>query len=269
MSKKADKKDKPKKEKKPFNKKLFLKRLLIRVPIFLIVVYFLLVMSLKMIVRYPESLRAGLEDYVSQASNTRASINTLEHITFHPHVDIRMRDITFHSGQNAADIKMEVEYAEIASPFWSVMTPVKRLKNLKVENAEIAAGYIFSYKMFIEELGIINKEGPDQYGSFMRATGKYADKDMVLEAGLVQDKKFYYLSENVPFSISIGDVKANGQLVRKFSGQWLENVVVQRGDKVSEPRKYDLFVEGQYSKDNPVQCIIDHIDDMDKCNKYF
>ena len=257
------------KEKRPFNWAGFLKKFAIRFPIFIIILGALLIVSLKLVVRHPESLRVGLEDYFSKATNSRASINAIDKIIFYPKMDIRLSDLSLHANSNAAKIYLEIETLEVSSPFWSLITPIKRFDHLLMTGASFEEGFVFNYPMFIERLEIIDKNGPDQHGSFLYATGTYADKEMILEVGIEKIKERYKLPNQMPFSLVIGDVSLNAMFVRNFSEQYFKNAVLKISDKQSEARDYDFFTDGEYQKDNPFNCMLDHIKKIDECNIYF
>ena len=263
------KEKKPKKERKPFDKQKLLKRLFIRLPIFIIVISLVVIFALRSIVRYEEPLRAGLEDYVSQISGTRASINSLDKIMFFPRVEIVFSDLTLHAGDNAADIKGSADKVEMASPFWTIVTPVKRFDDFTVRNAVFAKDYITPYEIKIDTLDVVTKEGPDQYGSFVEVVGDYGGHDMRLEIGIAQKGKHYYLPKMMPFVLTVGDVSVNANLVRGFTRQYFENMVLTIKDERSGVANYELFIDKEYNKETPFQCILDNIDQIENCRIYF
>jgi len=224
-------------EKKSFSWARFLKKCAIRIPVFFIILGVLLIISMKMVVRHPESLRVGLEDYFSKATNTRASINVIDKIVFYPQMDIRISDLSLHANSNAAKVYLKADHLEVSSPFWSLITPVKRLDHLLMTGLSFEEGFVVDHPMYIERLEIVEKDGPDQHGAFIEGVGTYDGQEMTLDVAIEKVKGRYKLPNEMPFSLVIGDVSVSATFVRNFAEQYLNNTVLKISDKQSDAKE--------------------------------
>ncbi len=179
------------------------KFLFIKFPIFLGIIALMMIVSLKMVERFPDPLREGFQQYLSQAYNTNATIGQLEKIAFFPKIDVRASDITMHNNANAALIDMEIKSIAIQSPFWSMIFNTGHLNRLMVEGLKANAGFILPHAIEINKLDIIDKEGPDQYGSFVVAEGSYNNQEMNFEAEIKKIKSGYKILGKILLILAI------------------------------------------------------------------
>jgi hypothetical protein len=183
------------------------KFLAIKLPIVFAVMAIMMIVSLKLVERYPDPLREGFQQYLSAAYNTNATIGKLEKITFFPTINVHATNVTMHNKSNAAKIDMEVKSTIISAPFWSMLLHAGRIKTLQVKGLQATAGSLLPYDLEIYDLNIIDKEGPEQYGSFIVAEGSYHGQKMTFEAEIQKLKSNYKISRDTPFSLKIGDVE--------------------------------------------------------------
>ncbi len=254
-------------EEKKHRRRKLMKWFFFRIPIILMIFGGILIASLKLVERYPDPLRQGFEEYLSKATNRNALIGTLEEIKFFPNFVIDARNITIHNRQNAAVIDLEIEKINMKSPFSSMFLNSRKINNLVLENLHANAGMFGPKEMKISSASIVDKKGPDQYGSFLFAEGEHGGKTAYFEAELKVGTYSYSVPSNVPFSLQIGEYALNATLNKNFTNVTLDNVVFSKGDQSSEAKKYIFVEDKKYQQDNPLVCLWVE-ENLKNCDKY-
>ncbi len=253
-------------EKRVCRRKL-MKLIFFRIPVILMIISAILIAALKLVERYPNPLRQGFEEYLSKATNRNATIGTLEEIKFFPNFVIDARDVTIHNLHNAAVIDLEIEKININSPFSSMFFNSKKINSFFLENLHANAGMIGPKEIFVSSSEIINKNGPDQYGSFLVVNGTYGGKKVYFEAELEAGKYNYSVPSKVPFSLQIGQYQVNATLNKNFTSVRLENTVFSKSATKSKAKEYNLVQKSKYQLDNPLSCVWTE-EKLDSCDKY-
>lgn len=252
--------------KKAIFKKL-IKWLLIRLPLVFVLAFLLMVASLKLVERYPEPLREGFEEYMSNASGTNATIGHVERISFFPNVDISIKEVTMHDKDNAAIVKMEIKSAEFSSPFWSMFGGSNRINTLSINDLKAVAGQITPLDITLDSVKIEDKQGPEQYGSFLIMSGEYAGQKLYVEAELEKVNSGYKIPKEVAFSIQLGQSALNASLLKGFSALIMKSSVFDKSGKQSPAQDYILVKSGEYNKSNPLSCLF-YNGDAKECDVY-
>ncbi len=253
-------------DKKLSRKRKFLKFLLITLPIILLVLGLIFYMTLKMVERYPVPLREGLEQYLSGSFGVSASIGTLDKFAFVPNIDIDVSDVTLHRNNNAAKIDLKAERVKISIPFWAAFFGKSKFKSLDIKNVVSGKGILLPRAFNFKSITIIDKDGPEQYGSFLVATGEYAGQDFNLEAKLQKQGDSYAITSTVPFVMTIAGAKLTGIINRNLRNMTMANTIVEVGNKKENLGDYILSKSNEYTKDNPLYCLIVEADG-EKCLK--
>lgn len=254
-------------EEKRMRRRKLVKLIFFRIPIILMIISGVLIAALKLVERYPDPLRQGFEQYLSEASNRNATIGKMEKIKFFPNFIIDARNVTIHNGKNAAIIDLEIKKINISAPFSSIFFNSKKINSFSLENLHANGGMMGAKEVFVSSSEIINKEGPDQYGSFLLASGTYGEKKAYFEAELEVEKYNYYIPSKIPFSLQIGEYQVDATLSRNFTNVTLENTVFSKGDIKSEAKEYVFSKDDGYQLDNPLGCIWTE-ENLESCNKY-
>lgn len=254
-------------DKKKTRFKKLMKWVFIRFPIILIIFSLVMIAALKLVERHPDPLRDGFEEYLSKSSGTNATIGELVEIKFFPNVVIDLRELTMHNTNNAAIIDVRVDHAKISAPFWSMLFGGSRLNILQIENLEAAAGLLSPLEIKLDNVMIEDRNGPEQYGSFITGHGKYNGKKMLVEAEIEPKGKGYRIPKTVAFSLKIGQSSLNAALDKRLTKVVLSNAVYTRAGKTSEAQEYILVQSNEYNKDNPLSCMFDN-GDADICESY-
>jgi hypothetical protein len=244
------------KEKRPRWQRL-LRFLLIKLPLLIFIIGLVMVLALKMVERYPNPLREGFEEYLSESSGTNVSLGKMEEFAFIPDLHLKASGVTYHARGNAANVLLSVEEAELSAPFVSVFFSLNQLNTVSVSNLEAKEGFLLPKALTIETMDIVQKDGPEQYGSFLTARGTYSGQDMFLEAELQNEDEHYTVPQLVPFSLTIGDATLGAGFYKGRNTLELKNAVYRTGDFESEAGDYVLVKSGEYIKKNPLQCMLE------------
>lgn len=244
-----------------------LKWMLVRLPFLVVIAIAMMIATLKLVERYPQELRVGFEQFLSDSSGTNASIGKLSHVKFIPNFDLSAQDITMHDRNNAANISMEAKNIEMSAPIWSMFFGGSRINKLHVESLIADEGLMSPKSVQFDTVDIIDKNGPEQYGSFLIANGLYDGQKLSVEIEIKKLKNGYKVPKSFPFSVRIGSSKLNASLLKGFSKVWLKTVVFSKSGKVSAPRDYILVEAGEYNKNNPLSCLLYYADEKE-CDIY-
>lgn len=238
-----------------------------RIPIALMIIGAILIGALKIVEGYPDPLRQGFEQYLSEATGRNATIGTLEEIKFFPNFILHAKNITVHNLSNAAVIDLEIEDIKINSPFSSVFFGSKKINDFSLTNLTANKDMFGPHEVEIKNAEISVKEGPEQFGSFLVANGLYGERSAVFEAELDVGEYNYRIPATIKFSIKVADYEVSASLKRKLTSVALENTVLSVGDKQSPARSYVLSKGKTYNKDNPLTCIFVQ-ENLQDCDKY-
>ncbi len=244
-----------------------LKFFLFKLPIFFMIIGAILIGALKLVERYPDPLRQGFEEYLSKSTNTNATIGQLKAIKFFPVVTVHAEDITFHNGANAALIDLEIGDIKFEAPFGSMFFGAGKFNNFEVQNFVSEKNFLSDNRIEITSGEVINEKGPDQFGSFIKLTGKINERaaDMVIE---IEPLTYNYrLGKTVPFSFTVGEYAVSATLQRNFKNVEFENLVFSKGEIQAKAKNYFLNQKNDYQKNNPVHCLLMG-DDINKCDVY-
>jgi len=252
---------------KPSRRKKFLKFVLIKFPIILLVLGVVFYATLKLVERYPVPLREGLEEYATSAFGANASIGKLNKFTFVPNVDIDIEDVTLHRINNAAQIDLEIDAMRISLPFWSAFFGLNKFKKFEIENVISDAGVVLPKSFAFDRIYISDKEGPEQFGSFVIASGAYDQKDFNLDLKIQKVGGNYKVPSEIPFVLSVGDMVLNGTIERNLRNVTLINGVFDIAGEKADLDDYVLVKSNEYTKNNPLSCILTYADQTE-CKKY-
>lgn len=240
---------------------------LVRLPIAFIILGVIFALTLKMVERYPDALKEGFEEFLSQATQTSATITMVNEVKFFPMVELDLANITFHELDNAAVINLSVRRAALKLPFWSSIIGARRLDYFNVENLHAKPEAILPHDLIVKKAEIIDFDGPDRYGAFLVADGEYRGETAKLEIKMKKLDKGYKIPKALEFSLTIKAYQLNGELVKKFSSTQIENAVFQKGEMVSSVKNYSFFDENGRNAENPLSCIID-AEKIEECDIY-
>ncbi len=239
----------------------------IKLPIFLAVIFILMILTLKLVERYPDPLREGFQEYLSNTYGTNATIGKLEEIQFFPIVNVHATNVTMHNKSNAALVEMSVESFKVSAPFWSLFLNTGRLYGLEIRGLLANEGFILPKEIRAEAVEIFNRDGHNQYGAFLIASGTYDNQKMAFEAELDKKENGYSIPKKIPYALGLGKTEVTGQVFRKGQNVQTLNTVLSVGGQNSEVHDYDVSKRGSFSTDNPLYCVL-NADNLKNCEEY-
>lgn len=246
-----------------------LKLLFIKLPIFIGLLCLVMIGALKLVERYPEPLKEGFEKYLSEKTNTNTTVERLEKAAFYPDIDIRLHNMTMHRVSNAAIVDMEAEKFYISVPLSGLFTQSGKVNLLDVENLRASEKIFTPHSFHLEKAEIINRQGPEKYGSFIVANGLYGDQKMNFEAEIKKKDDAYIVPDNVSFSVKLGPYQFNGTTEKKLTDVLIKDAIFQKGLNKSSPNNYVLVKKGKYTQDNPLACLYLYAgSDLKQCDQY-
>jgi hypothetical protein len=238
-----------------------------RIPVALMVLCAVLIVALKIVEGYPDPLRQGFEQYLTQATGRNATIGVLEEIKFFPNFILQANNITAHNRANAAEIDLEIEQVKINAPFSSVFFARRKINEFTLKNLTAQKNMFGPKEMMIDTADIVLREEGDNPGSFIVAQGRYGVDDFYLEAQLEAGKYNYKIPVNLPFLIQVGTYSVASSFKRKMSYVALENLIFSVSDQDSIPQDYIFVKDKSINQNNPLSCILNE-ENLKNCDKY-
>jgi len=238
-----------------------------RIPIGLMILSAVLIVALKIVERYPDPLRQGFEQYLTEATGRNATIGVLEKIKFFPNFILHANNITAHNRANAAEIDLEIEKVRINAPFSSVFFARRKLNEFTLTNLTAQKNMFGPKEVTINTADIVLREEGNNPGSFIVAQGKYGDDDFYLEAQLEAEKYSYKIPNTIPFVVKIGVYSVAANFKRNMTHVVLNNLTFSVSDDVSVPQDYILSKDKNLNQENPLTCILTE-EDLQRCEEY-
>jgi len=243
----------------PAKYKKRMKFLFLKLPIFMALFFLMMIVALKLVERYPAPLKEGFEKYLSQTTNTNTTVERLEKAAFFPNIDIRLHNMTMHRNDNAAIIDIEADKIFISVPLSGLFIRKGKINLLDIENFTALEGVLTPALLEIESAQIVDREGPEQYGSFVIVKGRYAEKPLLIEAEIKKEKDYYIIPNDLSVSIKLGAYEVDATTEQRDGNILLVNTVFNKGDAQENIRTQAteyLFVEkNEHRENNPLSCL--------------
>jgi hypothetical protein len=241
----------------------------IKIPIIVGLFCLFVIAALKLVERYPEPLKEGFEKYLSELTATDTTIGVLDKAAFYPHIDIRLRDMTMHRADNAAIIDIEAEKLNVSVPLSGIFVRRGKINLLDIVNFKAQENVLTPFAFHIEKAKIIDREGPDQYGSFIVADGLYAEKSFSFEAEIEKQDDFYIVPGSLSFSIILGEYELNTTTQQRDGNIILTNTTFQKGTQKSAATDYIFVEKSKYKTNNPLACLYQNAGNaIEQCDQY-
>lgn len=208
------------------------KRLIAVVLIMAGVFYGMLVMA----EHYPEPIRHGLEDALSQATGKQAKITDLTTSKMVPDVTLRM------TGVDILDAKEHTSFAHadrayFEIPAWRMFLGLHDYLGIEVQGLQIASGFFLPKKLNVDFAGITDPN-PDKAPASFVIDGQYNSLPLLVTAEMKRTssgKKFLYnFSGAFPITFKLGDLEADGIFERGLSDVSFKQIQIVRGDHRAE-----------------------------------
>ena len=221
--------------------------------------------------RSKDSIRLGLQDYLSQSTGHVATITDMTTVELSPDMVFKMSGIVIQDKDDSKKTLVSVKKAYIAMPFWRMIFGSQKYIGLEVQNLDIASGYILPQKISISFAGI-SDPSPDKTPPSFLIDGLYNKKPVLVTLQLDRKKAnryfLYSFPLTTPFTFKIGNLESDGIISRGFSGVSLKQVQLTLpkdraefvlNDVVQEPISGNF--EGTIN-DVPVNGLLTKLDDI-------
>lgn len=181
--------------------------------------------------RSEDSIRLGLQDYLSRATGHEAEITDLVKPQLTPNIAFHMKGIVIRDKENRDKALAKAETAYIALPLWRVMAGVPRYLAFEVRNLELATGFLTPAKMTVGFAGISDPLPETKPAQFL-VEGRYNDREMLLTAELERNRARrhyqYHLGGVFSFTFKLGGIEGTGFYHRRMTDALLDHVVLTR-----------------------------------------
>lgn len=181
--------------------------------------------------RSGDSIRLGLQDYLTRATGHEAEITELVKPQLTPHVDFRAKGIVIRDKDNRDKALAKAESARVALPLWRVLAGLPRYMAFEVRNLELATGYMTPAKMTVGFAGISDPL-PEEKPAQLLIEGRYNDRELLVTAELERNRArrhyVYHLGGVFSFTFKLGAAEGTGLYHRRMTDALLEHVVLTR-----------------------------------------
>lgn len=209
---------------------------------------------LKVAERSTDSMRLGIQDYLSSATKNPAEVTELTTVQLIPEVVFRMGGVSILDKDDPKKALAKAEKAYFAIPLWKLFLGQKDYIGMEIQGLEFSGGYVLPKKLDLGFLGI-SDPSPEKGGTpSMIADGHYNGLPLLITGEMTRHAaKKYYLYEFAsafPFTFKLGQTEADGLFTQGFNSISLKQVQLIRGDERAE------FVLRDF-KPNPVSGTIE------------
>ncbi|NCO04143.1 MAG: hypothetical protein GW903_08135 [Alphaproteobacteria bacterium] len=256
------KKDKSQTPKKTF-KSFMLKTLFKRLPIIIGFALFFMILSFKILERFPEPLKQGIAEYFTLNTPYVAEIETLDRINFFPSLYVGISNMILREKDNVAITHLEMEKAKIHVPFLTKFTHAREVYDLGIIGLKADAGIMTPQAIEIETLGFVDSLDQGSSLSNLIIAGSYAEQPMRFTADVTKKKTLFgnkvYKFENVmPFTFDIAGVSLSGNFVYLYDKMAIQNAVISVADNQFNLKDSFIVENQQLVTDNPIYCLLGH-----------
>ncbi|MAZ76679.1 MAG: hypothetical protein CMH31_05190 [Micavibrio sp.] len=248
--------------KKKKQKKSFLVSFLKKVPWVIGFAIIFMILSLKAVERFPQPLKEGIQGYLEIVLGQRTSITKLEKITFFPDIYIQMKDLVFSDSTNVALTNMTIGEVKAHIPFLNTFTAKRNIYDFEIHKLDALAGVITPHKIIIDVLDIVPLSEDDEKGKLF-AIGKYAEQPLSMNVRVDHKKTLfgktaYRVPKHTKFSLTVGDVTLNTDLINDGKDVWFRNGTLE-ANGITQPIKDSSLIRDKAMYDtNIVACLLEH-----------
>lgn len=177
--------------------------------------------------RSKDSIRLGLQDYLSQSTGHVATITDMSTVELSPDMIFKMNGIAIRDKEISEKTYVSAEKAYISMPFWRMILGSQKYIGIEVQNLEIASGYFLPQKLSISFAGISDPT-PDKMPASFLVDGTYNENPvlMTLQMDRQKARKYFLYSFPLssPFTFKIGNLESDGIMTRGSKGVSLKKV---------------------------------------------
>ena len=188
---------------------VWFKRILkISVIVALVVGFLLVVLSL--MGGNSETLKKALEDFISQSTHTKTSVETLNYVGFYPNLAFDFEGLSGFAGEAAEIEVFSIGKVQLAMGFWDMTFNTGKIKDIHIEDIYLAPGLWGEQIVSLDRLEIVPGTLPEE--AALKGTGLVGDKVFNLEAPMGETgsapHQRYKFSDKKQVDFTLGDARA-------------------------------------------------------------
>lgn len=185
--------------------------------------------------RSTDSLRKGLEDYLSKSSGHTGEITDLSEAKLVPLVLFKMKGINIRDAKDEKKIYVHADSAYVSTAFWRMMV-AGGFYALEIKGLEIATGYFLPQKLVLDFAGISN---PDPKSPpYLMAQGQYNKLPLLLTMEMERKQtrrgNVYTLGNDSITSFKLGEMEGEAIMARHFKSVSLESARLEKDGMAAE-----------------------------------
>lgn len=185
--------------------------------------------------RSTDSLRRGLEDYLSKSTGHVGEITDLVEAKLVPLVLFKMKGINIRDAKDEKKIYVHADSAYISTAFWRMMV-AGGFYALEIKGLKIATGYFLPQKLTLDFAGISD---PDvQSPPYLMAQGNYNKLPLLLTMEMERKRTrrgtVYSLGDNSMTSFKLGNIDGEAITTRHFNSVSLESARLEKDTMAAE-----------------------------------
>lgn len=185
-------------------KKKSIAAIALKIILFFIVALLFVLFFLSKIGGQNDQLREGAEQFLSQATQTRAVIGELRYMGFFPDIRIEISDVIFQQPGDPTNVVMTVESFDFSIPFGQYVLSRKTAEKFSLRGVKAKAGAFTPAPLDIDRVEIIDAAGQEPYLSL---EAQYAGKPIsgslsLSRRALKNGKAVYKFPDAAPLQIT-------------------------------------------------------------------
>ena len=193
--------------------------------------------------RSTDSLRKGLEDYISKSTGKRGEITELSEASLIPDVHFNLKGVNVRDWEPSGKTYLHADNIYVSTPFWRLLIGSAYYAAFEVKKLDIASGFLFPKKINIAFAGISDPDPADGTAQFI-IDGSYNALPML--ATMEMDRKetrkgaVYGFTRHAVSSFKLGETEMEALVVRGWDSVSLESARLKRGDIAVEFSAADI-----------------------------
>ena len=200
-------------EKKPKKRRWL--RTIIKIALLAAVLLFIVLTVLKNLGGADDTLKSGIEGYISEATGYTATVRTLNNVTFFPDISFDFEDLELWEDGVEYDPVALVGKIEFSTGFWDVLFGTGKIRGLYLKSAYARPGSFLDQAIAIKTLSIIETNSGEV---FLEGEGAVGSNEVAvkvnIQPGGSPGRRKYKLTPDKGITLRYGPIKLEGVLDR-------------------------------------------------------
>lgn len=178
-----------------------------------------------------DSLRLGVQDFLSELTRQNAEVTEMPKSELFPEIIFHIRGVIVRDRKDNEKSVMKVDDAYLAIDFWRSFIGFSKFNALEIRNLELASGYFLPEKLNLVFAGISDPP-PHVISPQLLFEGTYNQQDLMATIEMRRHgtkKPKYDFGKVVPMTFKLGTLEASGYLERKLGSVGFEKITAVKG----------------------------------------